>query len=381
MAEVLHVVWPVHSCSRMVCTAGTVILMSRCMWTTLCLVNLVQSHTSQKQSMTPRAIITGPAQLWLENVLRNHTSKGRAVRPCTGSGNGRRGVVMSGQTTNVLARPWFRHCGILIKANGLRLTNWCRYCATHNPQTMSRQCWQRTRADFCARAEKLLRADGWCTNTVLVRRSRGNASCNVPVQNEWPLSDDNCGKRKTLLKTLYGAIRSRWPTDNLELQEYCSLSQQKFIYPTNAVYAFTFPHVEPTARLPNQDVILCDLVESVLEFWWVLDVSEMMAMQKYSESMCSFLSNLEFAITSVSYCRSQERSYALDAVALDNAKPGAPAPPPPSQAASVRQANCSDAVDDSLSTASWNTSEPKIVKRRHITTQDIADAEEGSALT
>ena len=244
-----------------------------------------------------------------------------------------------------------------------------------------------------------MRADGWSMNTVLGRRGRGNASCNDPVQNEWPFSDDNSGERKTLLKTLSynGAIRSLWRTNNLELQEYCSLSQQKLIDPTNAVYAFTFPHVEPTGRLPNQDVILCDLVESVLEFWWVLDVSEMMDMQKYSEWMCSFLSNLEFAITSVYYWRSKDgpwfqkiydasilchaRSYASDAAALDNAKPGAPAPPPPSQAAAVRQANCSDAVDDSLSTASWNTSEPKIVKRRHITTTDIADAEEGSALT
>ena len=359
--------------------------MSRFMWTTLCLVNLLQSHTSQKRSMMPWAGSTWTAKLWLENVLRNHTSKGRAVRPCTGSGNGRRGVVMSGQTPNVLARPWFRHCGILIKANGLRLTNWCRYCATHNPQAMSRKCWQRTRADFCARAEKLLRADGWCTNTVLVRRSRGNASCNVPVQNEWPLSDDNCGKRKTLLKTLYGAIRSRWPTDNLELQEYCSLPQQKFIDPTNAVYAFTFPHVGPTARLPTQDVILSDLLESVLGFWWVLDVSDMMAVQKYSELMGSFLSNLEFAITSVSYWRSQDgpwfqktydstilsdaRSYASDAAALNNSKPGAPAPPPPSQAASVRQANCSDAVNDLLSAASWNTSEPNTA-RAH---EDLSD--------
>ena len=64
-----------------------------------------------------------------------------------------------------------------------------------------------------------------------------------------------------------------------------------------------------------------------------------------------------------------------------NAKPGAPAPAPPSQAASVQQANCSDAVSDRLSAASRNTSEPKIVKRRRITKQDIADADEGFALS
>ena len=156
-----------------------------------------------------------------------------------------------------------------------------------------------------------MRADGWSTNTVLVRRGRGNASCNVPVQNEWRFSDDNSGERKTLLKTLSynGAIRSRWPTDNLELQEYCSLSQQKFIDPTNAVYAFTFPHVGPTARLPNQDVILGDLVESVLGFWWMIEVSEVMAKEKYSESltvMRSFLSYLEFAVTCVYFWRSQD---------------------------------------------------------------------------
>ena len=72
------------------------------------------------------------------------------------------------------------------------------------------------------------------------------------------------------------------------------------------MYAFTLRHVWRTARLPTQDVnILGDLVESVLGFWWVLEVSEMMAMQTYSETMRSFLSNLEFAVTSVYYWRSQ----------------------------------------------------------------------------
>ena len=63
------------------------------------------------------------------------------------------------------------------------------------------------------------------------------------------------------------------------------------------------------------------------------------------------------------------------------AKPSAPAPPPPSKAASAQQSNCSDAVNDHKSAASWNSSEPKMIKRRRLTKQDIADAEEGSALT
>ena len=325
------------------------------MWITLCLVNLLESHG--------------------------------AVRTWTGSGNSGRCKVISGHTTDVWAEPWFPYCGMDLKTetDGSRLTSCCTNCAEHMPDPKSSACWQRTRRDFCAVPETFMRADGRSTNTLLVRGSRGNASCNVPVKNEWPFGDYNSGERKTLLKTLYGAIRSRWPTDNLELQEYCSLPQQKFIDPTNAVYAFTFPHVGPTARLPTQDVILSDLLESVLGFWWVLDVSDMMAVQKYSELMGSFLSNLEFAITSVFYWRSQHgpwfqktydsqiscdaRSYASHAAALNNSKPGAPAPPPPSQAASVRQANCSDAVNDLLSAASWNTSEPNTA-RAH---EDLSD--------
>ena len=93
------------------------------MWTTLCLVNLLQ-----------------------ENVLRNHTSKERAVRSCRGNGTGLAGR----RSTIVVPRG----------------------------------------ADF---------------GTSLVGRTRGNASCNVPVQNDWPLSDDICGKWKTLHKTLYGS--------------------------------------------------------------------------------------------------------------------------------------------------------------------------------
>ena len=135
------------------------------------------------------------------------------------------------------------------------------------------------------------------------------ASCNVPVPNEWAFSDDSSGERKTLLKTLSynGAIRSRWPKANLELQEYCSLSQQKFIDPTNAVYAFIFRHVWKGCCLClRDDVILGDLIESVLGFWWMLEVSEMMAMHTDSELMRSFLSNLEFAVTSVYFWRSQD---------------------------------------------------------------------------
>ena len=63
------------------------------------------------------------------------------------------------------------------------------------------------------------------------------------------------------------------------------------------------------------------------------------------------------------------------------AKPGAPPPPPPPKAASAEQANCRDAVNERLSAASWNCQEPKMIKRRRITKQDIADAEEGFALS
>ena len=130
-----------------------------------------------------------------------------------------------------------------------------------------------------------------------------------------------------------GALRSPWPQVDFDLQEYCSLSQQKFFDPTNEVYAFLFKHVWPEADVPKKDGILGDLVESVLGFWWVLEVSEMMATHKYSESMRSFLSNLELAVISVYYWRSQDgpwfekisssilcraRSYASDAAALDN---------------------------------------------------------------
>ena len=64
-----------------------------------------------------------------------------------------------------------------------------------------------------------------------------------------------------------------------------------------------------------------------------------------------------------------------------HAKPHAPAPPPPSKALSPPPSNCSDAVNDQKMTASWNTTEPKLLKRRRLTKQDIADVEEGSALT
>ena len=124
-----------------------------------------------------------------------------------------------------------------------------------------------------------------------------------PKSSEFP-------RKKTLLKALSynGAIRSRWPRAQLDLQYRCSLSQQIFIDATNAVYGFIFRHVWQACCLSESlgDVILGDLVESVLGFWWVLEVSEMMAMQKYSESMRSFLSNLELAVTSVYYWRSQD---------------------------------------------------------------------------
>ena len=142
-------------------------------------------------------------------------------------------------------------------------------------------------------------------------------------------------QKKTLLKALSynGAIRSRWPRAKLDLQYHCSLSQQIFLDATNAVYGFIFRHVWQACCLSESlgDVILGDLVESVLGFWWVLEVSEMIATHKDSELMRSFLSNLEIAVTSVYYWRSQDgpwfekisssilcraRSYASDSVTL-----------------------------------------------------------------
>ena len=64
-----------------------------------------------------------------------------------------------------------------------------------------------------------------------------------------------------------------------------------------------------------------------------------------------------------------------------NAKPVAPAPPPPPKAASAEQANCRGAVNERLSAASWNCLEPKAIKRRRTTKQEIADADEGFALS
>ena len=120
-------------------------------------------------------------------------------------------------------------------------------------------------------------------------------------------------RKKTLLKALSynGAIRSRWPRAKLDLQYHCSLSQQIFLDATNAVYGFIFRHVWQACCLSESlgDVILGDLVESVLGFWWVLEVSEMMATHKDSELMRSFLSNLEIAVTSVYYWRSQDRPW------------------------------------------------------------------------
>ena len=124
------------------------------------------------------------------------------------------------------------------------------------------------------------------------------------------VSDYRCEGWKTLLKALSynGAIRSRWPRAKLDLQYHCSLSQQIFLDATNAVYGFIFRHVWQACCLSESlgDVILGDLVESVLGFWWVLEVSEMMATHKDSELMRSFLSNLEIAVTSVYYWRSQD---------------------------------------------------------------------------
>ena len=74
------------------------------------------------------------------------------------------------------------------------------------------------------------------------------------------------------------------------------------------MYGFIFRHVWPESHFSQRfgEGLLGDLVESVFGFWWVLEVSEMMATHKYSESMRSFLSNLEFAVTSMYYWRSQD---------------------------------------------------------------------------
>ena len=124
------------------------------------------------------------------------------------------------------------------------------------------------------------------------------------------VNDYRCDGRKTLLKALSynGAIRSRWPRAKLWHQYHCSISQQIFLDATNAVYGFIFRHVWPESHFSERfgEGLLGDLVESVFGFWWVLEVSEMMATHKYSESMRSFLSNLELAVTSVYYWRSQD---------------------------------------------------------------------------
>ena len=70
------------------------------------------------------------------------------------------------------------------------------------------------------------------------------------------------------------------------------------------MYAFVFLHVWPTARVPNNVKILGDLVESVLGFWWMLEVSEIMPEPKY-RAVRSFLSHLEFAVTCVWFWHSQ----------------------------------------------------------------------------
>ena len=127
------------------------------------------------------------------------------------------------------------------------------------------------------------------------------------------VGDYRCEGRKTLLKAFSynGAIRSRWPRAKLPLQYHCSLSQQIFVDATNAVYAFIIRHVWPAFRLSESlgDGILGDLVESVLGFWWVLEVSEMMAALKDCEIMRSFLSNLEIAVTCVYRWRSLDSSW------------------------------------------------------------------------
>ena len=176
-----------------------------------------------------------------------------------------------------------------------------------------------------------------------------------------------------------------------------------------AVYAFTFPHVGRTARLPNQDVILGDLVESDLEFWWALEVSEMLAMQKYSEDESGYRcmhSNSDDGDTAEK--GSQSDKYGaydgrVTAPTTDDATKSAAnassydftltewsRPFTPHAAGRTKRVEWardetashsrnrdhdSDKRDDGKP---LRVGSPQIV--RHITTHDIADAEEGSAL-
>ena len=419
--------------------------MYKIMWETLSLVNLLQSHTSQKQSTTRWARSTCTAELWLDNVLRIHTSKGRAVRPWTGSGNSRWCVVIGGQTPNVWARPCTPYCSMLMQTNGS----------------------QGTRGDLCAVSEVLMRAYGWSAPSMLVRRRRGNASCtkqtriyfvrrsgrpehyndiqptasdrqeNIKVQARWAnmswaklLAEQLClfhdkellGKllllkmtvtkddRQVMIGNTAMLVSLNLHTAGLRVWSKSVMSQ----LPSRnwfAVYAFTFPHVGRTARLPNQDVILGDLVESVLEFWWALEVSEMLAMQKYSEDESGYRcmhSNSDDGDTAEK--GSQSDKYGaydgrVTAPTTDDATKSAAnassydftltewsRPFTPHAAGRTKRVEWardetashsrnrdydSDKRDDGKP---LRVGSPKIVKRRHITTHDIADAEEGSAL-
>ena len=420
--------------------------MYKIMWETLSLVYLLESHTSQKQSTTPWARSTCTAELWLDNVLRIHTSKGRAVRPWTGSGNSRWCVVIGGQTPNVWARPCTPYCSMLMQTNGS----------------------QGTRGDLCAVAEVLMRAYGWSAPSMLVRRRRGNASCtkqtriyfvrrpirrehyneiqptasdrqeNIKVQAGWAnrswakvLAEQLClfhdkellGKLRLLKMPVTKDDRQTMIDNtamlvslNLHTAGLCVLEPVCHVAAAapelvRSVYAFTFPHVGRTARLPNQDVILGDLVESVLEFWWALEVSEMLAMQKYSEDESCYRcmdSNSDDGDTAEK--RAQADRYGaydgrVTAPTTDDATKSAAnassydftlaewsRPFTPHAAGRTKRVEWardetashsrnrdydSDKRDDGKPI---RVGSPKIAKRRHITTHDVADAEEGSAL-
>ena len=83
--------------------------------------------------------------------------------------------------------------------------------------------------------------------------------------------------------------------------------ETNFLDVTNAVYGFIFRHVWPESHFSERfgEGLLGDLVESVFGFWWVLEVSEIMALHQDRESMRFFLSKLEFAVTCAYHWRAQ----------------------------------------------------------------------------
>ena len=149
----------------------------------------------------------------------------------------------------------------------------------------------------------------WNTFLLVPGRHANPRSSEFAQKRVAAVNDYRCDGRKTLLKALSynGAIRSRWPRAKLWHQYHCSISQQIFLDATNAVYGFIFRHVWPESHFSERfgEGLLGDLVESVFGFWWVLEVSEMMALHQDRELMRSFLLNLEFAVTCAYHWRAQ----------------------------------------------------------------------------